>query len=46
MLAQYNLGTDYRQSTDSNGVKFADIDGWEYSPGPKEIDVQTWGWRY
>ena len=46
MLAQYNLGTDYRQteSTTSNeyGVKFASTEGWEYTPGPKEIDIQTW----
>ena len=44
MLAQYNLGTDYRQSTTTNYVIFSDIDvsGWEYTPGPKEIDIQTW----
>ena len=42
MLAQYNLGPDYRQSTTVNGVKFSDTPGWEYTPGPKEIDIQTW----
>ena len=42
MLAQYNLGTDYRQSTTTNYVIFSDTDGWEYTPGPKEIDIQIW----
>ena len=42
MLAQYNLGTDYRQSTTENDVTFSDSNGWEYTPGPKEIDIQTW----
>ena len=42
MLAQYNLGTDYRQTTTENYVTFSDESGWEYTPGPKEIDIQTW----
>ena len=46
MLASYVLGTDYRQtkSTTSGeyGVSFASTYGWEYTPGPKEIDIQTW----
>ena len=42
MLAQYNLGTDYKQSTIENGVLFSDNDGWEYTPGPLEIDIQEW----
>ena len=42
MLAQYNLGTDYKQSSVQNSVKFADTYGWEYTPGAKEIDIQTW----
>ena len=41
LLAQYNLGTDYRQSTTSNDGTFADSDGWEYSPGPKEINIPS-----
>lgn len=41
LLAQYNLGTDYRQSTTNNYVKFANTNGWEYTPGPKEIDIQN-----
>ena len=42
MLAKYNLGTDYRQNTIVNSVAFADDIGWEYAPGPKEIDIQVW----
>ncbi len=42
MLAQYNLGTDYRQSTTENDVMFSDTNGWEYTPGPKEIDIETY----
>ena len=41
-LAQYNIGTDYRQSENENRVTFSDTGGWEYTPGPKEIDIQTW----
>lgn len=43
MLAQYNLGSNYKQSTEINGMGFTDGEhSWEYTPGPKEIDVQTW----
>jgi hypothetical protein len=42
MLAQYNLGTDYKQTTEANHVSFSDTDGWETEPGPKEIDIQKW----
>ena len=42
MLAKYNLGTDYRQSTTTNASPFSSSSGWEYSPGPKEIDIQVW----
>ena len=44
MLAQYNLGTDYRQSEIENAVSFVDggAFGWEYTPGPKEIDIHIW----
>ena len=42
MLAQYNLGTNYRQSIFQTGVSFASTYGWGYTPGPKEIDIQTW----
>lgn len=43
MLAQYSLGSNYRQSTSadsSDGVEFSNNNGWEYTPGPKEIDIQ------
>ena len=42
MLAQYNLGTDYRQSSSAFSGPFADASGWEYTPGQKEIDIQIW----
>ena len=42
MLAQYNLSTEYKQSTTVNRVTFSDSNGWEYTPGPKEIDIQIW----
>ena len=42
MLAQYNLGADYRQSTTENYMLFSDDYGWEYIPIPQEIDLQTW----
>ena len=46
MLASNVLGTDYRQTTSTTyseyGVAFASTNGWGYTPGPKEIDIQTW----
>ena len=42
LFADYNLGTDYRQSTTTNYVKFSDTNGWEYTPGPKEINIQSY----
>ncbi len=42
MFAQYNLGTDYKQSTISSFVDFSETRGWEYTPGPKEIDIQSY----
>ena len=42
MLAQYNLGTDYRQNSIINFVAFSDNYGWEYTPGPKEVDIQLY----
>jgi surface protein len=42
MLAKYNLGTDYKQSITQNNVTFSENIGWEYTPGPKEIDIQLW----
>ena len=43
LLAKYNIGTNYRQSLNPNYVSFSNVTGWEYTPGPKEIDIQTWG---
>ena len=42
LFADYNLGTDYKQSTTDNEVSFSNSKGWEYTPGPKEIDIETW----
>ena len=42
MLAQYNLGADFKQTTNEHYVSFSDITGWVHTPGPKEIDIQTW----
>jgi hypothetical protein len=42
MLAQYNLGVNYKQITSNNYVAFSDNKGWEYNPGPKEINIQEW----
>jgi len=42
MLAQYNLGTDYRQSTYQSSITFSDSNGWDYGIPPKDIDVQSY----
>jgi surface protein len=42
MLAQYNLGEDYKQSESGKGMWFSSYRGWEYTPGPKEIDIQQY----
>lgn len=42
LLAQYTLDSDYRQNSEDNNLSFSDTDGWEYSPGPKEIDIQSY----
>ena len=46
MLAQYNLGTNYWQSTTLNNLSFSKSYGWDYTPGPEEIDVQLWSADY
>lgn len=43
MLAQYNIGANYKQSETSYNAAFSNNNTWVYSPGPKEIDVQTYG---
>ena len=40
LFADYNLGTNYRQSASANDVRFSNTNGWENTPGPKEIDIQ------
>ena len=46
MLAKYNIGYSYnqgpiyRQSSTLNNRSFSNAIGWEYTPGPKEIDIQ------
>lgn len=42
MLAKYNIGDDFKQSEVANSVPFSDSNGWEYAPGPKEIDIWEW----
>ena len=42
MLAKYSLNTEYRQSEDEKNVKFSESNGWEYTPGPKEIEFQNY----
>ena len=46
MLAAYCLGEDYRQTDSRSGfeyeVSFSNLNGWEYTPGPKEIDIQVY----
>ena len=39
MLAKYNLGTDYRQSTTVNNVTFSEYADWDYEPRPKDLDI-------
>ena len=45
MLAQKNISdsSPYKQTDTSVYTTFSETSGWEYTPGPKEIDVQTWG---
>lgn len=42
LFAKYNVGTDYKQTTTTNHIKFTSTYGWDYTPGPKEIDIQVW----
>ena len=42
MLAQQSLGSNYKQSKNPDFVTFSENNEWEYEPGPKEIDIQTW----
>ena len=40
MLAQWNLGTNYRQTTSSSNVLFADTMTWSILAGPIDLDIQ------
>ena len=40
LLAKYNLGSNFKQSEKQHYVNFANYNGWEYTPGPKEINIQ------
>lgn len=42
MLAKYNLNVDYQQSSTQYKMTFSDASGWEYTPGPKEVDFLEW----
>ena len=42
MLAQFNLDSTYRQSEMEKRVSFSNSDGWEYTTGPNEIDIQQY----
>ena len=42
LLAKYSLGTDYKQNKTTKNVTFSSSSGWEYTPGPKEIDIQNY----
>ena len=49
MLAQSGIGTDYKQSSISSNIvktNFSKVSGWEYTPGPKEIDINSWSKDY
>lgn len=42
MLAANNLGSDFKQTSEEVAVAFSDTNGWEYYPGPKEINIQEY----
>ena len=42
MFAQYNLNGSYKQTTTQLWNNFSTEPGWEYTPGPKEIDIEIW----
>lgn len=42
LLAQYNLGANYRQTEEAHELSFSEVGGWENTPGPKDIDIYTW----
>ena len=44
MLAQKNISetTPNKQTDNQEFITFSNLTGWEYEPGPKEIDIQSW----
>lgn len=42
LLAQYNIGSNYRQTEEAYELSFSEVSGWENTPGPKDIDIFTW----
>ena len=42
MLSQLNLDETYKQTETQMRDGFADTYDWEYTPGPKEIDIQSY----
>lgn len=42
LLAYNVIGSDYKQIDSTNYVSFADSNGWSYTPGPKDIEIQSY----
>lgn len=42
LLAQKGLNSSYRQASYANSINIISNDDWEYTPGPKEIDLETY----
>ena len=43
LLAQYSLNENFMQDKrNATRVTFSNLNGWEYTPGPKEIDIQAY----
>ena len=40
MLAQKSLDSNYKQSDNPSFARFANSNGWEYAPGPKDIVIK------
>lgn len=44
LLAQHSLSSSYRQTINLADYEttFSNVDGWAWTPGPKEVDLGTW----
>jgi hypothetical protein len=42
LFAKYNLSNNFVQTTAPNNKPFATTNGWEFNPGPKDVDIQVW----